>query len=268
MSTVTQSNPFAPFSAKDLQEFEIWMNQDKGRSRFTEEKRAEYCDWVRNPHVKPAPGAEQKRLWNHKYDALSHYRVDGDGKLYRTSTAERDRGRSDRRVICESEIFGTIRDVHVELEHAGVNKVAAAIADRYHGIRKIEVEWLLKRCSTCPAERQNRSRAPLEPVMAAKSPPAERVQIERIIASRPLERVQIDLVDLRHEPDGYYHWILHITDHFSKFTSLFPLMTNISEEVARCMAQWIVLEKRCGKRRIGFEEVGFGFTTYCVGDEL
>lgn len=87
----------------------------------------------------------------------------------------------------------------------------------------MEVEWLLKRCQSCLLERQNRSRAPLEPIT-----------VDRI-----LECVQIDLVDFRHEPDGQYKWILHIKDHFSKFTSLYPLKSKTSEEVANSIAHWI-----------------------------
>lgn len=86
-----------------------------------------------------------------------------------------------------------------------------------------QVEWLLKRCQTCLLERQNRSRAPLQ----------------SIIFNRTLERVQIDLVDFRHEPDGQYKWILHVKDHFSKFTSLYALKSKTSEEVAGSIAQRI-----------------------------
>ncbi|KAI5854866.1 hypothetical protein BZA05DRAFT_252488 [Tricharina praecox] len=269
MSTAIQSDPYAPFLAEAFQEFRIWMNQNKAKSRFTEEKRTEYCHWIRNPDLKPEPGPDQQRRWNHKYEAVLHYRIhDDDGKLYRTATAKRDQGRANRRVICDSEIFDRIREVHLELGHAGVNKVASAVTDRYHGIRKKEVDWLLKRCQTCVLKRQNRSHTPLEPVVfnpplerihtepiGIVSRPLERIQVEptsvvnrpleRIqtepisIVNRPLERVQIDLVDFRHEPDRLYWWVLYIEDHFSKFTSLYPLKSKAPRDVAGCMAQWI-----------------------------
>jgi hypothetical protein len=35
-----------------------------------------------------------------------------------------------------------------------------------------------------------------------------------------VERVQIDLVDMRHQPDRQYEWILHAKDHCSKFSCL------------------------------------------------
>ena len=43
---------------------------------------------------------------------------------------------------------------------------------------------------------------------------------------------QIDLIDMRHRPDGEYHWIGHYMDHWSKFHILFPLMHKSAHEVA------------------------------------
>lgn len=44
--------------------------------------------------------------------------------------------------------------------------------------------------------------------------------------------MQIDLIDMRHRPDGAYHWIGHYMDHWSKIHVLFPLMRKSAEEVA------------------------------------
>ena len=42
---------------------------------------------------------------------------------------------------------------------------------------------------------------------------------------------QIDLIDMRHRPDGEYYWIGHYMDHWSKFHILFPLMHKSAHEV-------------------------------------
>jgi len=34
---------------------------------------------------------------------------------------------------------------------------------------------------------------------------------------------QIDLIDMRHRPDGIYKWIGHYMDHWAKIHFLFPL---------------------------------------------
>jgi len=161
---------------------------------------AQYIDWIQQPDRKPPPGPDQHHLWNQKYDAQGNYTVKDDGQLYRKpSDAKRKRfGHKDLRFICNTEIFDCIRGVHVQLKHAGVNKVVQSINDQYYGIWKREVEWLLKRCQSYLLECQNRSRVPHEP----------------IIIGRTLERVRIDLVDFRHEPDRQFKWILHIKDHF------------------------------------------------------
>ena len=44
--------------------------------------------------------------------------------------------------------------------------------------------------------------------------------------------LQIDLIDMRHHPDGPYHWIGHYMDHWSKMHVLFPLMHKSAVEVA------------------------------------
>ena len=37
---------------------------------------------------------------------------------------------------------------------------------------------------------------------------------------------QVDLIDMRHLPDGSYHWILHCVDHWSKFNFAYPLASK------------------------------------------
>jgi len=95
--------------------------------------------------------------------------------------------------------------------------------EQFYGITKAEVEWLLKHCQTYIQNQQNRSRALLEP----------------IISNHAVQRIQIDLVDMGYEPDGQYKWILHIKDHFSKWSSLFQLKSKSAEEVVALIATWI-----------------------------
>ena len=42
---------------------------------------------------------------------------------------------------------------------------------------------------------------------------------------------QIDLIDMRHRPDGTYKWIRHYMDHWSKIHVLFPLCRKSAAEV-------------------------------------
>lgn len=54
------------------------------------------------------------------------------------------------------------------------------------------------------------------------------------------ERVQIDLIDMRHEPDREYKWILHAKDHFSKYSGLWALKSKEAEGVAEALEGWIM----------------------------
>jgi len=46
---------------------------------------------------------------------------------------------------------------------------------------------------------------------------------------------------MRATPHNGYHWILHIKDHFSKYTFLYALRDKTSAGVAACIAQWLVV---------------------------
>jgi len=51
-----------------------------------------------------------------------------------------------------------------------------------------------------------------------------------------LESVQIDPIDMWHEPDGQFKWIRHIVDHFSEVTSLAAWKSKCAIEVANSIA--------------------------------
>ena len=51
-----------------------------------------------------------------------------------------------------------------------------------------------------------------------------------------LERLQIDLTDLRHRADGHMKLICHIKDHFTKFSALFALPSKEAIKVANVLS--------------------------------
>ena len=61
---------------------------------------------------------------------------------------------------------------------------------------------------------------------------------KRALVVRPIHsqyvnsRCQVDLIDMRSEPDGYYRVIMNYQNHLTKFTILRPLKNKTSEEVA------------------------------------
>ena len=57
-----------------------------------------------------------------------------------------------------------------------------------------------------------------------------------------LERLQIDLIDLRHEADGHIKLICHIKDHFTKFSALLALPSKEAIEVANALSIHMIFE--------------------------
>ena len=55
-----------------------------------------------------------------------------------------------------------------------------------------------------------------------------------------MERVQIDLIDMRHSPDGEFNWIGHFTDHMTKFHILFPCKNKSAPEVAKLIEERVL----------------------------
>jgi hypothetical protein len=154
-------------------------------------------------------------MYNQKYNALNNFEL-GDGDiLYHKS-----RNGDPRRVVTNKEVFNTIKQTHIELDHAGGKRTYSAVNQRFYGINKKEVEYLLRECQICLRARPTRTRSP-------------------IVREYTLERVHIDLVDMRPEPDRQYKWILHVQDHFSKYSWLYPLESKQAEEVADAIALFI-----------------------------
>ena len=223
--------------------FDIFIEEDAKKSKvaFTTGKLAEYKYWIENPKDMPQgskkceircvsarslgaaklilSGPIRQRRYNQRIQALKFFLVLNGRLYYKASSASE----SPRRVVPISESFDRIKEAHASLGHCGYVKVFKLLNSRFYGITKEQINWLINRCQTCLQNQPNRSRGQLTP----------------IVSMHILHRVQIDLIDMRAEPDGQYNWILHIGDHFSKFSSLFPLRSKSAEEVADVIAMWI-----------------------------
>jgi hypothetical protein len=168
-----------------------------------------------NPALKPENPTDS----NLKHRALIEFQLINN-QLYRLPDKTH---KEPRYVVPESEAFDIIVNEHLQLLHAGRDKVLAAIQQKYYGISRLEVAFILKLCKNCALNRPAATKAPLVP----------------IVSGRAWERVQIDLIDMRHEPSGQFKWILHIKDHFSKYTQLYPLKSKHAEPIATAFALFI-----------------------------
>ena len=81
-----------------------------------------------------------------------------------------------------------------------------------------------KQCPTCQLQQTKKVHPPLCP----------------IIAEEFMERIQIELIDMRHSPDDEFNWIGHFIDHMSKFNIIFPLKTKSAQEVAKLFEERVL----------------------------
>ncbi len=64
---------------------------------------------------------------------------------------------------------------------------------------------------------------------------AQQTEYYAIIVREILARVQADLIDMRTNSDREYVWILHLKDHFSKFSMLYALTSKKASEITFCI---------------------------------
>ena len=148
-----------------------------------------------------------------------NYSLNERGELYYHAR----KGKATLLVIPDDEIFDVIVREHNAIHHQGTSKTWYEISRRYHGIPKRAVDWVLRHCLLCHDYRPGPRPAPTQ----------------KISSHEVMERVQMDLIDMRREPDRKYRWILHIKDHYSRFCMLYPLRRRRGKHVVRCFLQWI-----------------------------
>ena len=113
-------------------------------------------------------------------------------------------------------MIDAVKQIHCEeLQHAGYKKVLEKITRMFYGIPRSFVQEFCKRCPVCQLSQPQTVRPPLR----------------LMIANGFLNRVQLDLIDMRHDPDGHFKWIGHFMDHFSKYQVIFPLKNKTAQEV-------------------------------------
>ena len=122
-----------------------------------------------------------------------------------------------------SEVCDTVLEGHQRSQHAGYNKTFDLVKQRFYGISRQEVVWLLKQCNICSRNRPSNSNASCEPIQL----------------NYTLEQVQMYLVDMRANLYNNMFLILHLKDHFSKVSFCYALSDKTAAGVAKCVGEWI-----------------------------
>ena len=98
------------------------------------------------------------------------------------------------------------------------------ILNNYSGITTSYIQEFCRTCPTCQLKELKKSNPPLRP----------------IIADNFMERIQFDLIDMSHCPDGDFYYIGHFVDHMTKFNILFLLKNKSADEVARMIKERVL----------------------------
>jgi hypothetical protein len=152
-------------------------------------------------------------------------------------------------VAIKENFFDLIYSLHaIQKGHHGVLKTADAVNDRYCCIPRAVVNSFIRLCGICNLNKQQQSQNRIHPISSFNF----------------LERFQLDLVDMRHNPSKFdvnqyidktnrkknnnnsntnehsYYWIAHVEDHFTKLHILWPQETKTMEETAAGFERYVL----------------------------
>ncbi|KFY32496.1 hypothetical protein V493_00139, partial [Pseudogymnoascus sp. VKM F-4281 (FW-2241)] len=137
MATITSINPF-PNDVRAA--FEAYMSSTTyyNREQLSYDKWERICVILQNPTAFKATYKEAKAL---KHRAQSDFELI-DNKLYRKGNVQYLHARY---VVRKAEVFDAIAEEHLKLLRTGRNKVWPTIEKQYYGIKREDVEFILKR---------------------------------------------------------------------------------------------------------------------------
>ena len=176
-----------------------------------------------------------------KWKLRKVFDLDVNGQVIRNPEGEY----GPRIVACTWDAGKYVVDRHRDLLHAGSKKTYASLQQDVYGVRREDIEYLIKRCAICAHKNATNTKAPLRPI-----------EVDRV-----MERIQIDLIDMRHIADGRFKWICHIKDHVSKFTALYATKSKQASEIADCLANYLMF---CGEPEIAQLDNGKEFKSACL----
>ncbi len=100
------------------------------------------------------------------------------------------------------DMFEVIYEFHcIKRGHQGIIKSKEVIDNKYVGITTKILQNFRKCCYICDLKETQQTQPRLTP----------------IISSAIFERTQLDLIDMRANPDEEYQWIEHMMDHSGQF---------------------------------------------------
>ena len=227
--------PKAPAHSSSVIAFPLSLNakwlqhlaSTPNKALLKEAKRLEFVYFLQNPKAPPiaANGYTANQRKALKYIALKEYELgEGTTHVYRKEEVKGGKTSPPKYAACENDAFRIIANVHSQLHHQGIIKTRAEVTKGWHGITEKNIKWVVDACVVCALSRRNKTKPIIKP----------------IVSEGCLDRVQIDLMDMRAHMDNESRYILQVKDHFSCFVWLYALEEKTAAGVAACIDEWFM----------------------------
>ena len=145
--------------------------------------------------------------------AKNHWRLTAEGKV---TTSD------NKLIVPKRDIYNVLCEAHSATAHRGRDKTERYIRQSYAGISQDIINLFV---SLCKLHQQQKS-----VTNHWKKPITNPIKANQFLA-----HVQVDLIDFRNLPcecQSRHNWVLHVVDHFSKYSWMFALKNKQTEEVA------------------------------------
>ena len=134
-------------------------------------------------------------------------------------------------VVPKRDIYKTLSDAHSAIAHRGRDKTERYIRESFSEVSQDVVTLFVSLCKLHQEQKSvtNHLKKPI---------------IKPILASGFLSHVEIDLIDFRNllcACTRSHKWVLHVVDHYSKFSWLYPLYSKENEQVIQVLHQQFYL---------------------------
>lgn len=143
--------------------------------------------------------------------SLKTYQRLANGQLAYSGDVQKsiEKGEEVPRLVKLSELFDCIEEIHLATGHARDKVIMQnACSKRYSNIPRSAIDIYV---STCPQCLTNKKKS--------TQPQAYKPILSKFFN----ERGQVDLIDMRSQPDGKFKWVLRYSDHLTAFSHSVPL---------------------------------------------
>ncbi|XP_045116045.1 SCAN domain-containing protein 3-like isoform X1 [Portunus trituberculatus] len=140
------------------------------------------------------------------------------------------------RVVHAGHLSDLVYKTHAEeLQHCGYKRVLEKLQRRYFGVTRVYVQEFCKSCPVCKLKPHHSAAVGPQ----GQSPEARtQPRVERHGFFQDM--AHIDLIDMRHSPDGEYRYIGHFMDEYSRFHVLFPMKRKAAPELSRLLEERVL----------------------------